>query len=315
MKKQEIIVGARGSLLSITQAQGLIHALKRRLPRYTFLLKKITTYGDKAKDWQRLEVGIFVKELEDELLRKEIDIAVHSVKDLPSCLPKGLSLAAISRRQDPRDCLITRQKTAFQKLKRNACVGTSSLRRAAQCLALRPDIQIKDLRGNVDTRIKKLLSGEYDAIIIALAGLMRLGYKAPLAYVGKEPFFIHPLPIRLMTPACGQGALGVEIRSDNQKMRFVAKAINDDKSFLCVQCERIFLKEFGAGCRIPLGALAKMKGRQITLSIMVARKDGKKIIRFSRHAGMHNAEALAKQAAREVFKGADKDILEGIGKL
>ena len=181
MKKQEIIVGARGSLLSVTQAQGLIRSLKRKLPRHSFLLKKITTFGDKAKDWQRLEVGIFVKELEDALLRHEIDLAVHSVKDLPSSLPKGLSLAAIPRRQDPRDCVITRRRATLLKLKRNAIIGTSSLRRAAQCLALRPDIQIKDLRGNVDTRIKKLLSGEYEALIIALAALKRLGYKAPLA--------------------------------------------------------------------------------------------------------------------------------------
>ena len=315
MKKQEIIVGARGSLLSVTQAQGLIRSLKRKLPRHSFLLKKITTFGDKAKDWQRLEVGIFVKELEDALLRNEIDIAVHSVKDLPSSLPKGLSLAAIPRRQDPRDCVITRRRATLLKLKRNAIIGTSSLRRAAQCLALRPDIQIKDLRGNVDTRIKKLLSGEYEALIIALAALKRLGYKAPLAYMGKERFFIQPLPIGLMTPACGQGALGVEIRSDNQKARFVAKAINDDKSFLRVQCERVFLKEFGAGCRIPLGALAKIRGRQIHLSIMVARSDGKKIVRFSRKADIKDAEVLAKQTAREVFKRADKDILEGVGKL
>lgn len=330
MRTQEIIVGARGSRLSVIQAENVISLLRKASPQDAFSLKKITTSGDKAKNWQRSEVGIFVKELEDALEHREIDIAIHSAKDLPSSLAEGLTLAAIPTRQDPRDCILTKEKIAFNSLKKNAIIGTSSVRRAAQFLRIRLDARIKNLRGNVDTRIKKLVSGHYDAIIVALAGLKRLGYTQAEAFyteapppVGggasvrseKERFFIRPFPLTLMVPACGQGALGIEIRSDDQQVYELVRKINNEKSFFCVQCERAFLKEFGAGCRIPLGALAKIKGARIYLTVCLTSLDGKKIIRLSQKAGVHEAEALGKRLAGEVFKKAGQEILQGVRNL
>ncbi len=308
MNSSTITIGARGSALSVIQAEGVIKALQYKFPRHTFCLKKITTLGDRTSQWQQADVGIFVKELEEALLRKEIDIAVHSLKDMPSALSSGLTLAAVPAREDPRDCVILKEKTTLKKLKRNACIGTGSLRRSSQLLCVRPDVRIKPIRGNVDTRIKKLLSGEYDAIVVALAGLKRLGYSV----TRKENIFIWPLSFSLMLPACGQGALGIEIRSNDTRILPMVREINDEKSFLCVSAERAFLREFGAGCRIPVGALARIKNNELHLEGMVASLDGKKIIRRKTTAALTYAEGLGKSLARKILKKADKEILKEI---
>lgn len=295
MAKRQIIVGARGSLLSLAQAQGVIRSLKLKFPEYPFSLKKITTFGDRCKRWQRDDTGIFVKELEEALRSREIDIAVHSMKDLPTQVPAGLSIAAITKREDPRDCLISKEKIAIMKLKRGASVGTSSLRRRAQLLRLMPGLKIKNLRGNLDTRMRKLTQGEFDAIVVARAGVIRLG-------AFSSDFFIQPIPASFILPAPGQGALALEVRTGDKTMENIAKSLNHRKSSLCVSCERAFLGELGGGCRLPVGAFAEIKNGWLHLRAMAADKDGKIIIRLSKKAPLKEAESLGKLLAYECLK-------------
>lgn len=295
MAKRQIVVGARGSLLSVAQAQGIIRSLSRKFPAYTFSLKKIITFGDRHKRWQRDDTGIFVKELEEALAVREIDIAVHSMKDLPTQAPGGLSIAAVTKREDPRDCLISKEKTPLAKLKRGAAVGTSSLRRRAQLLRLRPDFKIKGLRGNLDTRMRKLTEGELDAIVVAMAGVIRLG-------AFSSDFFIQPISASLILPAPGQGALALEVRAGDKTMKTLAKSLNHQESLLCVSCERAFLRELGGGCRLPVGALAKIKNGWLHLRAIAADKDGKIIIRLSGKAPLKEAESLGKLLAYECLK-------------
>lgn len=302
MLKKRIIIGARASPLSVAQAESVIKVLRSKFPAYSFCLKKITTFADKQKNRRRSDVGIFVKELEEALLHKKIDLAVHSLKDLPSDLPRDLTLAAVTKRRDHRDCLIFKEKTSLDKLKKGTCLGTSSLRRQAQALRIRPDLQIKDLRGNLDTRIKKLMAGEYDAIIAALAGVKRLGYAKNL--------FLEALPVSIFLPAPGQGALGIEARTNDKTIKTLAEKINHRKSFFCAVCERAFLREFGAGCRLPLGALAEIKDRQIHLQAVVLSSNGRRIIRLSRKGALKQAESLGRLLAKKVLEKGGRDILK-----
>lgn len=295
MAKRQIIVGARGSLLSIAQAKGIIRSLKQEFPAYSFSLKKIITYGDRHRRWQRDDTGIFVKELEEALRSREIDIAVHSMKDLPTQTPRGLSIAAVTKREDPRDCLISKEKTPLAKLKRGATVGTSSLRRRAQLLRLRPDFKIKGLRGNLDTRMKKVAEGELDAIVVARAGVIRLG-------AFSSDFFIQPIPASFILPAPGQGALALEVRAGDKTMETLAKSLNHRESSLCVSCERAFLGELGGGCRLPVGAFAEIKKGWLHLRAIAADKDGKIMIRLSKKAPLKEAESLGKLLAYECLK-------------
>ncbi|TAN60795.1 hydroxymethylbilane synthase [bacterium] len=295
MAKRQIIVGARGSLLSVAQAQGVIRSLRRVFPSRSFSLKKIITFGDRHKRWQRDDTGIFVKELEEALRIGEIDIAVHSMKDLPTQAPAGLSIAAVTKREDPRDCLISKEKIAIMKLKKGAIVGTSSLRRRAQLLRLAPGLKIKDLRGNLDTRMKKLTRGEFDAIVVAMAGVIRLG-------VFSSDFYIQPIPASLILPAPGQGALALEVRAGDKIMEAIAKSLNHGESSLRVSCERAFLGELGGGCRLPVGAFAEIKNGWLRLRAAAADEDGKIMIRLSRKAPLKEAESLGKLLACECLK-------------
>ena len=319
MLKKKIIIGARGSLLSVTQAQEVSRLLKGKFPHLCFSLKKLVTFGDKHRNWHKsrhcaqgrdLDTGIFVKEIEEALLCGKIDLAVHSLKDLPCVLPKGLELAAVPKRHSPQDCIIFKgRKINLLNLRKDARIGTSSLRRKAQILYWRADLQVENLRGNLDTRLEKLNSGSLDAIIVALAGVKRLGFKN---------LFIQIIPTKLMLPACGQGALGIEIRQGDTEIKALVEKINHFKSFLCVRSERALLKELGAGCRLPLGALAEIEDGKIHLEAVVASPDGKKLVRLSKTAPLEKAEApglllfqaeaLGKQLARQMLK-------KGAGKL
>jgi hydroxymethylbilane synthase len=295
MAKRQIIVGARGSLLSVAQALGVIQSLRRKFPSYSFSLKKIITFGDRHKRWHRDDTGIFVKELEEALRIGEIDIAVHSMKDLPTQAPAGLSIAAVTKREDPRDCLISKEKIAIMKLKNGASVGTSSLRRRAQLLRLMPGLKIKDLRGNLDTRMRKLIQGEFDAIVVAMAGVIRLG-------IFSSGFYIQPIPASLILPAPGQGALALEIRAGDKITETLAKSLNHKESSLRVSCERAFLGELGGGCRLPVGAFAEIKNGWLHLRAAAADKDGKIMIRLSKKAPLKEAESLGKLLACACLK-------------
>jgi hydroxymethylbilane synthase len=304
MKPVTVVVGARGSLLSLAQTRGVMRLLREKAPGYKFVLRQITTLGDRVKKWSRNDKGIFVKELEDALKSRSIDLAVHSVKDLPSRLARDLDLASIIQREEPRDLLITRYKNrGLSGLKPGSVVGTASLRRKAQVLRLRPDLKVEDLRGNLDTRIRKLRSGQYDAIIVAAAGVKRLKFKGLKSLVLSEDSLL---------PAAGQGALGIEIRRSDAAMRMLVRKIEDRRTRLCVDCERSFLFYTGAGCHMPVAAFARIKGRKIFLEGMLISINGKKEVRLSRQGDISEGLSVGKKLAGEILKSGGKEILREI---
>lgn len=305
MRRKTIIIGARGSLLSVCQAEGIIGLLKNNFPRYNFSLVKITTTGDRVKEWKRVDKGIFVKEIEDALSGGKIDIAVHSVKDLPSSLPDDLCLAAVPARENPCDVLLSFPRRSFKTLPFHARVGTSSLRRSSQILHARPDVRIEELRGNLDTRIRKLKEGLFDSIIVAAAGLNRLGF---------SDLYPYRIPFSIMLPAAGQGALGIEIRSTDMYIRKIVSSLNNEYDFLCIECERAFLKELGGGCRLPVAAYARIRGGIISLEAAVISCDGKNMIRISRKSGLDAHRDLGKRSAREILEKGGKEILDCVRK-
>lgn len=313
-KINKIIIGARGSLLSVSQAKEALVSLSREFPQYTFILKKITTSGDKIRNWQREDTGIFVREIEDALLAGRIDLAVHSMKDLPSRMPEGLRLAAVTKRQNPCDILVSNTKTTLLKLRKKAVIGTSSLRRKAQLLFARPDLEIRDLRGNLDTRIKKIKEKRFDAIVLAAAGLIRLGYRLnrQAGCFQEKNLFFQFIPARIMLPCAGQGALGIQIRNDDERLEKISEKINDPESFLCAKCERAFLRQIGGGCRFPLGALAEIKDNRIYLEAVAASWNGERIIRLKQDAPVDKAEILGRQLAKAVLKRGGREILNNV---
>ncbi|MFH1460638.1 MAG: hydroxymethylbilane synthase [Candidatus Omnitrophota bacterium] len=269
MIRKKIIIGTRLSCLAMAQAKSVLAELKKMFPKYSFSLKGIVTKGDRLKKMpKKLTKGLFVKEIEKALIKKKIDIAVHSMKDLPIEMPEVLEIAAITRRIDYRDVLISKNAKKLAHLKKGAVVGTSSPRRKMQILLLRPDLVIKDIRGNIDTRIKKLKQGNFDAIILAAAGILRLGLK---------DLITEYLPCRVMLPACGQGSLGIQVRKKDIQMRRIAKKINHQKSNIEITAEKEFLKTMGGGCRVPFAALAQVQGGKFTI-IGIAASDKNKIV-------------------------------------
>lgn len=301
--RKDIIVGARGSLLSVAQTKSVINILKRSHPDFGFKLKKITTLGDRSSVWQRSDTGIFVKEIEDALLSGDIDIAVHSVKDLPSKIPAKLALAAVTKREDPRDVLITAKAKDLFSLAANSLIGTSSLRRQAQVLHIRPDVRITELRGNLDTRIRKLKDGMYDAIIVAAAGLRRLKIPRSAGY---------PIPETLMLPQTGQGALGIEIRRDDILAGKLVRVLDDPIAHACIDSERAFLAESKAGCRMPVASFATIKAGRMTLEGLVISLDGKQMIRLCADFPVSQGAAMGKRLARQVLKMGGAKILKEI---
>ncbi|MCM8789755.1 MAG: hydroxymethylbilane synthase [Candidatus Omnitrophica bacterium] len=297
----KIIIGARGSLLSICQAKEVIESLRIRFPKYKFYLRKITTTGDHLKYWNRQDKGIFVKEIEEALLSKKIDIAVHSLKDLPSRLHPRLKLAAVTKRLEPYDVLIVKDKKNLHELKPNAVIGTGSFRRKAQLLRWRPDLRIETLRGNLDTRINRLRRDEFDAIVVAESGLERIGYKK---------LFYKILPKRIMLPAACQGAIGIEIRKKDKLTAKIVKKINDSETFICAASERSFLKEMGGGCRLPLAALEEIKKERIFLEAAIFDPKKGEMIRLKKEAPISRAIALGKQVAKEILKRGGRRILK-----
>lgn len=303
VNKKEIIVGARGSLLSVCQAESVMASLRRKFPGKQFVLHKIVTLGDKCKEWQRTDQGIFVKEIEDALRRGAIDIAVHSAKDMPSTLGRAFTLAAVTKRENPHDVLLTREGTPLNKLIEGALIGTSSLRRQAQILRTRPDVRIAELRGNLDTRIKKLNDCFYDAIILAYAGIRRMKFRGLRAQV---------LRSSIMLPAVGQGALGIEVRRQDAAMIKLVKTIDDAPTHACISAERAFLKESRAGCRMPVAAYARIRGGRIVMEGLIISLDGKRAVRKKDSAPVKDAVALGISLARKVLSAGGKQILEEI---
>ena len=265
---RKIIVGSRRSKLALTQTNWFINELKAAGAPFEFEVKEIVTKGDQILDVQLSKVGgkgLFVKEIEQALYDKEIDFAVHSMKDMPAVLPEGLVIGCIPPREDARDAFISKGHVKFAELPAGAVVGTSSLRRSAQLLMVRPDLEIKWIRGNVDTRLAKLQTEEYDAIILAAAGLKRLGWS--------EDVVTEFLSIEDCLPAVAQGALGIECREDDSELLAELAKLTDRATWQEAHAERAFLAAMDGGCQVPIAGYAKTNGEQITLTGLVAAPD------------------------------------------
>jgi len=274
----KIRVGSRGSLLALTQAREVIYEIKKRFPDIDIELIIIKTLGD--KDLQSFEkintIGVFVKEIEEALIKNKIDIAVHSLKDLPTLMPEELDLGAVLKRANSQDVLIS-TKYSWDDLPENALIGTSSLRRRAQLLNACPNLKFTDLRGNIETRLKKLISENLDAIVCAHAAFIRLNILDGACRVAGEnylPYSFTPLPKEIMLPAVCQGIIGIEFKRDNLEIKEILKKINHDKTFFEASAERQFLNTLGGGCLVPAGAIAEIKGNAMEIEGFHANNDG-----------------------------------------
>jgi len=319
-----IKLGTRGSQLALWQANWVKSEIEKRTPGLEVEIVKIKTTGDKILDVPLAKVGgkgLFVKEIEEALLDKRIDLAVHSMKDVPTDFPKGLHLAAITEREDPRDALIISQKSKvksqkFKDLHQGAIVGTSSLRRSSQILNIRPDLKISQLRGNLNTRLKKLDEGQFDAIILAAAGVKRLGWADRIT---------EYLPPDVSLPAIGQGALGIETRIDDQEINKLVLFFDHPATSIAVRAERALLKRLEGGCQVPIAAhgtvvadssasLNTPINEQLHLIGLVASTDGKKVIKDSVSGPTDKAEALGIELAEKLLKMGAWDILKEVYK-
>ena len=304
MAVRELIIGTRGSALAIWQAEWVQSRLCELQPGLLVSLKRIKTTGDRILDSPLAMIGgkgLFVKEIEEALARGEIDLAVHSMKDVPTSLPVGMEILSIPAREDPRDALISRDGVSLEKLRNGARIGTSSLRRQAQMLYARPDFQVSILRGNVDTRLRKLDAGEYDAILLAAAGLRRLGL---------EQRITEFLSYEVCLPAISQGALGLEGRADDRLVRELVLRLEDRSTRMAVTAERGFLERLEGGCQVPIAAHATVGDQTMTLRGLIASVDGQRLIQGSsegpigdaKKIGVALAERLLSQGGREILK-------------
>jgi hydroxymethylbilane synthase len=270
-----LTIGTRGSALALAQSNWVRDHLCRLFPNTEIKVEVIRTSGDRDKTSSLrapATVGVFVKELEQALMDGKIDIAVHSMKDLPTQIPKELQIAAVPEREDTRDAIIAGQAKALSDLPNRSRVGTGSLRRQAQLLALRPDLNIMDIRGNLDTRLRKLEKGDFDAIVLACAGLKRLGLQDQISF---------RLNHKQMLPAPGQGALAIEIRRSDGQTKSIAEALNHGHTALAVSAERAFLENLGGGCNVPVAVYARIENDMLHMDALVASPDGRNLVRDS----------------------------------
>ena len=333
MMSKRITIGTRGSKLALWQAEFVKTQLQKLSPDLGIEIRKIKTTGDKILDVPLAQVGgkgLFVKEIEEALLRYEADIAVHSMKDVPTDFPDGLHLPVVCEREDPRDALIVNKKLKvkseklnpplppFSKggqggitqslifsLPQNAKIGTSSLRRSCQLLSLRPDLKIEQLRGNLDTRLRKLDEGQFDAIILAAAGMNRLGLQDGITEI---------LPLDISLPAIGQGAIGIECRINDEWVNNLVSALNHPETFVCVKAERAFLKKLEGGCQVPIAAHARLKDGRIVMQGLVGSISGDKIIKGYSEGEPGHAENLGIALAEEILSKGAKEILDEVYK-
>lgn len=288
------VIGARGSRLSLRQVELVSAALRAARPGVRLEVRVIRTEGDRSSAplSQIGGLGVFTKAIEDALLAGEADIAVHSMKDLPARVADGLAIAAVPVREDARDALVTRGGRTLAALPPGARIGTGSGRRAAQVRALRPDVETAEIRGNVDTRVRKVEEGAYDGAVLALAGLTRLGLAGKAAQV---------FSLREMLPAVGQGALAVQVRADDAEALALASPIDDPAARAAVEAERAYLARLGAGCRQPVGAHAVVDGATLVLRVMIEHEGGR-IARAEVRGGVREAAALGVGAAEAVLR-------------
>ncbi|WP_430534208.1 hydroxymethylbilane synthase [Listeria rocourtiae] len=302
---RKIIVGSRRSQLALTQTKWVIAKLQKEFPDVSFEIEEIVTKGDRILDVTLSKVGgkgLFVSEVEDALSEKRIDFAVHSMKDVPSTLAEGLVIGAIPKRENPLDCLIFKERRSLDELAEGAVVGTSSLRRAAQLLHIRPDLTIKPIRGNIDTRLRKLQEEDFDAIVLAVAGLKRMDW---LDKLEQENTF---LDVSVCLPAVGQGALAIECREDDSLVRDMLSLLQHIETSQAVEAERTLLKALDGGCEIPIAGYATTKDGCIELKGLVSSANGKTFYQITEQGedpkalGLSVAEKLIKLGAKEIIQ-------------
>ena len=308
---EKLTIATRASDLALWQAYHIKARIEKSYPNIEVVLNKIVSNGDKVLDKPLALIGgkgHFTKELEDEMLAGNADIAVHSLKDVPTYIPKGLELVAITQRQDQSDLFLSHKYKKLKDLPQGAVVGTTSLRRRMQLLKKRPDLVVKDLRGNVNTRLRKLAEGQYDAIILAYIGLKRLDLLKDIPYAKK-------LKLDMMIPPMGQAALGIEIVSGNPKIKEIALSLNDKNTFLCTQLERDFVSKIGAGCSAPVAVNATLDDDIINVEAMVGYPDGTNIIHKNITALVSKCDHLGEQLANDFIAEGAMDILKNAEKL
>ena len=307
--KAQIIIGTRGSKLALWQADYVEQRLREEYPGLQVTQKRISTKGDRILDVPLAKIGgkgLFTKELEEEMLSGSIDLAVHSLKDMPAKVPDGLMIAAVTKRLDPGDALVSNRFSSFSELPQGAWVGTSSLRRRAQLLCVRPDLTMLDLRGNVNTRLRKLDEGEYDAIVLAVAGLKRLGFADRIREV---------LPQTMVLPAVGQGALAIETRADDKETRDMLAFLRDDETICCAEAERSFLARVEGGCQVPVGVYATAEGDALKVEAVIASLDGRRSYRGTVNGAKADAAKLGKGLAEKLLNEGGAKILQELGLL
>ncbi len=301
--KKKFRIATRQSPLALAQAEFVQQQLQQQFPHYDFVLIGMTTSGDRFLDKNLFEVGgkgLFVKELEQALLAQEADMAVHSMKDVPMSFPDGLGIAAILERENPFDTFISRNKLSIEELPAGACIGTASLRRQCQLRAIRSDLVIKDLRGNVNTRLEKLHQHQFDAIVLAVAGLKRLHLDDQIQ---------HILSPDICLPAVGQGALGIECRLDDDETKQIIATLNDVTTEQCVLAERRVNQVLDGGCHVPIAALAEIKQNTLFLRARVGTEDGKTILEVSKQGKKEQFEMIGLEVAKELIDKGAKEIL------
>ena len=302
----ELRIGTRGSQLALYQANWVREQVLKTHPGLKVTLVKIKTTGDRMQDAPLAKIGgkgLFVKEIEEALLQKRIDLAVHSIKDVPTEFPVGIHLSAITKREDPRDVFISRDNKPLKDLQKGAKIGTSSLRRQAQLLHFRNDFKMVPLRGNLDTRLKKLLTMDLDGIVLALAGVKRLGLEEKITEI---------LPREISLPPIGQGALGIETRKGDEPVESRIRFLNDPGSAIAVSGERAFLKRLEGGCQVPIAAYGQLSGGTLRIDGLVGTIDGKRLIRHHVEGSADKAESLGIDLAEILLSRGAKEILDEV---
>jgi len=302
----ELRVGTRGSQLALCQANWVKEKLIEVYPDLNVTLIKIKTTGDKIQDAPLAKIGgkgLFVKEIEEALIQKRIDLAVHSMKDVPTEFPQGLHLSIITKREDPRDVFISRDGKALKDLPQKAKIGTSSLRRQAQLLHFRSDLELVPLRGNLETRLNKLKTTDLDGIVLAMAGVKRLGLEKKITEI---------IPLEISLPAIGQGALGIETRMDDEKVEKQIRFLLDEDSWITVSAERAFLKKLEGGCQVPIAAFARIFGTTLQIDGLVGTIDGKRLIRHHQEGPIEKAELLGIELAETLLEKGAREVLDEV---
>ena len=308
---RKLVIATRVSDLALWQAFHIKARIESSYPDITVELNKIVSNGDKVLDKPLALIGgkgHFTKELEDEMLAGNADIAVHSLKDVPTYVPDGLELVSVTERQDQSDVFLSHKYDSLESLPQGAVVGTTSLRRRMQLLQRRPDLKVKDLRGNVNTRLRKLGEGQYDAIILAWIGLNRLDLL-------KDVPFTQKLSLDMMIPPMGQAALGIEIVCGDEKIREIAMSLNDENTFICTQIERDFISKIGAGCSAPVACNAVVENNIITFRVMLGFPDGTNIVQEKVIKNVDECENLGSIVAQKMIDNGALELLKNAEKI